>query len=172
MTKREKYKNRIWEALKKLDEPVTVPIEKARRQEEFIEALLDCITDPPCQPRAKKTLGSQLWDHYVTLKKERWPKTNPRVSAKIRSQCKSLIERFGEKEAFELIGFYLKQNDAKFVQNYHSFEVLMWPTVAESLWDRYHSGIKVTGKDARNFESATDTANNIAAYRRQNGQNR
>jgi len=105
------------------------------------------------QPKASKTLGSEVWESYKAAFKKRYG-VDPKHNAKVFSQCKQVGNRIG-KDAVPAIAFYLTNNDGWLLKNQHPVGAFLQN--AEGYCTQWERGQAVTGAQVRQVEKVSTT---------------
>jgi hypothetical protein len=103
--------------------------------------------------------GSKVWELYKELYFQRY-KTDPVRNAKVNANCSALVTRLGLDGALDVVRFFLKQNDQRFLSCYHGLHLCLY--YCEALHTAMKKGKLITQNESKKIEN---TASNIDTSR-------
>lgn len=93
------------------------------------------------------------WDAYRQAYFEKY-EVEPVRNVTVNSQIANFVKRVGGEDAPEIVRFYLKHNDAKYLKNTHSFGFCLMD--AETLRTQWMKNQPITSLDVRRFEKKVE----------------
>lgn len=114
------------------------------------------VLDPPVQliqtakkPKSDPEVNRPTWEAYRSTYRERY-KVDPTRNATVNSAVANFVKRVGEKDAPEVIEFYVHHNDNQYLKSLHDMKLALRD--AEGLRTQWLKGQPITMKDVREFE--------------------
>lgn len=92
---------------------------------------------------------AMVWEAYKSAYMARW-KVTPIDNSRVRAQLLQFLKRVGEKDAPEIIKFYVGHNDGFYVKSGHAIGPALRD--AESLQMQWQKGMQITNTKIRAFE--------------------
>ncbi len=123
--------------------------EEKEKERELI--LYDGVEGPP--PPAMKIFNRSCWEAYRQSYTDRY-NVEPVRNARLNSQIATFVKRVGGKDAPDIVRFYLKHMDSRYIKNTHTFGFCLMD--AETLRTQWLKGQSITGLDIRRFEKEVE----------------
>lgn len=146
-----------------IDKDIDVDRDKEEKKEKEKEEIQLTLT--PCNPGrpkrqqtpAQQAVASEAnracWDAYRESYFEKYS-VEPTRNSTVNSQIANFVKRVGGEDAPEIVRFYLKHNDAKYLKNTHSFGFCLMD--AETLRTQWMKNQPITSLDVRRFEKKVE----------------
>lgn len=146
-------------------------LERIKSQPTLFDVPRETKPKPKKKPRSKKPvnpeveerreLARKVWETYRAGFLQRY-RIEPLRNAKVNSQIVALIRDVGKEHVVNLVGFYLRHNDAFFIRAHHPMGVCL--NSAQRLIAEMLTGQRTNFAAARRAEAQQDTEDAIRGY--------